>query len=93
MLRFHDSMGWLAQKERNDLRTGMDRTEKAGVRLLFAVQKAWSRNGVDLIISNHEDGVLLGSCRIALLWRLSGSGESRWHIVGALSTTAYTVGY
>lgn len=30
-LQFHDSLGWLAQKERNDHRMRMDRTEKGRV--------------------------------------------------------------
>ena len=56
-LRFHDSLGWLAQKERNDYRKRMNRTEKAGIRLYLAVKKAWSHNGGKFVISNHEDEV------------------------------------
>jgi hypothetical protein len=57
-LRFHESLGWLAQKERNDYRMRMNVRKKAGVRLVLAVQKAWSHNGGKFVISNHEDGVL-----------------------------------
>jgi hypothetical protein len=51
-------LGWLAQKERNDYRMRMNVRKKAGVRLVLAVQKAWSHNGGKFVISNHEDGVL-----------------------------------